>query len=115
MIPQRTISPLSNRLAQEGGRRIQGHQGAYYQAQGWFDLAYTLKLCQWITLGLAKTAPLEYFKVTDMIDVIQLSGFRKATKKLFTEAELTALIEFVGTYPGKGNVIPGTGGLRKLR
>jgi len=50
-----------------------------------------------------------------MIDVIQLSGFRKATKKLFSAAELTVLVEFLGNHPDKGDVIPGTGGLRKLR
>ena len=50
-----------------------------------------------------------------MIEVISLSGFRKASKRLFTEAELAALIEFVGNQPDKGDVIPGTGGLRKLR
>ena len=61
MIPQRIVSPLSNRLAQEGGRPIQGYQGADYQAQRWFDLAHTVKLCHWITLWLAKTAPMEYF------------------------------------------------------
>ena len=50
-----------------------------------------------------------------MIEVISLSGFRKASKRLFTEAELAALIECVGNQPDKGDVIPGTGGLRKLR
>lgn len=53
--------------------------------------------------------------MADAIDVIPLSGFRKAVKKLFSEAELAALIEFLGTYPEKGDVIAGTGGLRKLR
>ena len=53
--------------------------------------------------------------MTTMIDVISLSGFRKAVKKLFSEAELAALIEFLGNHPDKGDVIPGTGGLRKLR
>jgi len=50
-----------------------------------------------------------------MIDVIPLIGCRKATKKLFSAAELTALIEFLGNHPDSGDVIPGTGGLRKLR
>ncbi len=50
-----------------------------------------------------------------MIDVIPLASFRKAVKKLFSDAELAALIEFVGAHPEQGDVIPGTGGLRKLR
>ncbi len=50
-----------------------------------------------------------------MIEVIPLIGFRRATKKLFSEAELAALIEFLGNHPASGDVIPGTGGLRKLR
>ncbi len=53
--------------------------------------------------------------MTKMIDVTLLSGFRKAAKKLFSEAELAALSHFLGNHPGSGDVIPGTGGLRKLR
>lgn len=50
-----------------------------------------------------------------MIEVISLSGFRKAAKKLFSEAEVARLIEFLGNHPDIGDVIPGTGGLRKMR
>lgn len=53
--------------------------------------------------------------MTKMIDVTLLSPFRKAAKKLFSEAELAALSDFLGNHPSKGDVIPGTGGLRKLR
>jgi mRNA-degrading endonuclease RelE of RelBE toxin-antitoxin system len=53
--------------------------------------------------------------MTNMIEVIPLCGFRKAVKKQFSETELAALIEFLGNHPEKGDVIPGTGGLRKLR
>lgn len=53
--------------------------------------------------------------MTNTIDVIPLRSFRKAAKKLFSETELTALIEFLGNNPEKGGVIAGTGGLRKLR
>ncbi len=53
--------------------------------------------------------------MTNTIDVIPLRSFRKAAKKLFSESELTALIEFLGNNPEKGGVIAGTGGLRKLR
>lgn len=53
--------------------------------------------------------------MTNGIDVVLLSGFRKAAKKLFSGAELAALSEFLGNHPDKGDVISGTGGLRKLR
>ena len=53
--------------------------------------------------------------MTKMIDVIALRGFRRTAKKLFSEADVAALIEFLGNHPDKGDVIPGTGGLRKLR
>ena len=53
--------------------------------------------------------------MTKMIDVTLLSSFRKAAKKLFSAAELAALSDFLGNHPDKGDVIPGTGGLRKLR
>ena len=58
---------------------------------------------------------MEYLQGTSMIDVIALQGFRKAAKRLFSEAEIAALSEFLGNHPDKGDVIPGTGGLRKLR
>jgi mRNA-degrading endonuclease RelE of RelBE toxin-antitoxin system len=50
-----------------------------------------------------------------VIDVILLKGFRKAAKKLFSEGEVKELAEFLGAHPDKGDVIAGTGGLRKLR
>lgn len=53
--------------------------------------------------------------MTSEIDVILLGGFRKAAKKLFSEDGLAALIEFLGAHPEKGDLIPGAGGLRKLR
>ncbi len=53
--------------------------------------------------------------MTIMIDIILLSSFRKAIKRLFSQAELAALCEFIGQNPEAGNVIAGTGGLRKLR
>ncbi len=51
----------------------------------------------------------------DRIGVILLTSFRKSIKKLFPEAEIEALIDFLANQPEKGDVIPGTGGLRKLR
>ena len=51
----------------------------------------------------------------DEVNVIALKSFRKAVKKLFSEAELESLIHFLSQFPEKGDVIPGTNGLRKLR
>jgi hypothetical protein len=49
------------------------------------------------------------------IDVVPLSCFRKATKKLFSEDDIAELIDFLGNNPEKGDIIQGTGGIRKLR
>lgn len=53
--------------------------------------------------------------MANTIDVIPLRSFRKAAKKLFSEADLATLTGFLGNNPEKGDVIAGTGGLRKLR
>ena len=39
----------------------------------------------------------------------------ETAKKLFSEGEIKALKEFLCNHPGAGDIIPGTGGLRKLR
>lgn len=49
------------------------------------------------------------------VDVVPLSCFRKATKKLFSEDDVAELIDFLANQPEKGDVIPNTGGIRKLR
>lgn len=49
------------------------------------------------------------------ISVLRLEIFSKRARKLFTEAEIEALAAYLAQYPAKGDVIPGTGGLRKLR
>lgn len=49
------------------------------------------------------------------IRVLRLEIFSRRAKKLFTEAEIEALAAYLAQYPEKGDVVPGTGGLRKLR
>ena len=49
------------------------------------------------------------------VNVLRLSIFSKRAKKLLTEAEIESLAAYLSQYPEKGVVIPGTGGLRKLR
>jgi hypothetical protein len=41
--------------------------------------------------------------------------FRRQAEKIWSEAELAALVDHLGTNPEDGDVIPGTGGIRKLR
>jgi hypothetical protein len=41
--------------------------------------------------------------------------FRRQAEKIWSEAELAALVDHLGTNPQDGDVIPGTGGIRKLR
>ncbi len=49
------------------------------------------------------------------VGVLRLAIFSKRAKKLFTEPEIEALAAFLSQFPEKGDVIPGTRGLRKLR
>lgn len=53
--------------------------------------------------------------MTDQINVLVLKGFRRAVKKLFSEDDIETLVAFLQSRPDAGDVIPGTGGLRKLR
>jgi hypothetical protein len=50
-----------------------------------------------------------------MITVIETQQFIKKAGQLMTEAERAALIDLVANYPEAGDVIPRTGGVRKLR
>ena len=47
--------------------------------------------------------------------VLRLAIFSKRAKKLFTESEIEALAAYLSQFPEKGDLIPGTKGLRKLR
>lgn len=47
--------------------------------------------------------------------VVETPEFLSATRKLMTEAERTALIDYLAYHPNAGDLIPGTGGVRKLR
>ncbi len=46
---------------------------------------------------------------------IEDHGFQKRRKGLLDDDELFLLIEWLAVNPGGGRVIPGAGGLRKLR
>lgn len=52
---------------------------------------------------------------TRPISVVETHMFLRAAEKIWREDELSALIDHVATHPEAGDVIPGTGGVRKLR
>jgi hypothetical protein len=47
--------------------------------------------------------------------VVETPEFLSATRKLMTDAERAALIDYLAYHPNAGDLIPGTGGVRKLR
>lgn len=49
------------------------------------------------------------------IAITELPPFSKKAAKILDKEELNALHLYLIQHPGKGEVIPGTGGIRKLR
>lgn len=47
--------------------------------------------------------------------VVELPEFESSASKLFSAAERSALIAFLAEHPDHGDVIPETGGVRKIR
>lgn len=52
---------------------------------------------------------------TRPITVAETHMFERAASKIWSEAELAALVDHLALNPEDGDVIPGTGGVRKLR
>ncbi len=50
-----------------------------------------------------------------MLTVIETEIFQRSAADVFTAADLEAFIEFIAVNPEAGDVIPATGGLRKVR
>lgn len=50
-----------------------------------------------------------------VITITELSSFSKKAAKILDQETLGALRSYLLQYPEKGDVIPGTGGVRKLR
>jgi len=48
------------------------------------------------------------------VSVIELAGYRRRAGELLTGAEQDAVVDLVAYEPTCGDVIPGTGGLRKV-
>ena len=49
------------------------------------------------------------------ITVVELDEFLAATRKLMNDEERAELVDYLAYHPTAGVVIPGTGGVRKLR
>jgi len=49
------------------------------------------------------------------ISVLETPLFERQAAKIWSAAELTALVDFLARNPEAGDVIPGAGGVRKLR
>jgi len=49
------------------------------------------------------------------VSVTELAGYNRRADELLTEAEQDAVIDLVAYNPRSGDLIAGTGGLRKLR
>lgn len=52
---------------------------------------------------------------TRPITVAETQGFMRAAEKIWKAEELAALVDHLALNPEDGDIIPGTGGVRKLR
>lgn len=52
---------------------------------------------------------------TSPITVVETPEFLSATRKLLTEEERALLVDYLAHNPAVGELVPGTGGVRKLR
>jgi hypothetical protein len=50
-----------------------------------------------------------------LITVAETHLFRRQAEKIWSEVELSALVDHLAHSPEGGDVVPGTGGIRKLR
>lgn len=49
------------------------------------------------------------------VSVVETPEFQAATNKMLSEAERMLLVDYLAFNPSAGDLIPGTGGVRKLR
>ena len=49
------------------------------------------------------------------VTVVETPEFLSATRKLMDESERMLPVDYLGYHPAAGDLIPGTGGVRKLR
>jgi len=53
--------------------------------------------------------------VAPPVSVIETASYLRRSAKLLSEAERTAIVDYLATHPTAGDLIPGGGGIRKLR
>lgn len=53
--------------------------------------------------------------MTPPMAVVEMPEFLDRAKAILTEAERTALVAHLGANPEAGQLVPGTGGVRKIR
>jgi len=54
-------------------------------------------------------------RIIGLITVVETPEFLAASRKLLDEDEVTLLVGYLAAHPDAGDLIPGTGGLRKVR
>ncbi|MDN3030102.1 MAG: type II toxin-antitoxin system RelE/ParE family toxin [Candidatus Tisiphia sp.] len=52
---------------------------------------------------------------TKLISIVELPEFQKFVKDYLSEKECMEIINYIAANPNQGNIIRGTGGIRKLR
>jgi hypothetical protein len=70
-----------------------------------------LVLSAWL---LDKTNPLDYNQPMQTT-IVELPEFMRKANNLLSESERTNLISYLSLHPRSGDLIQGTGGIRKLR
>lgn len=56
------------------------------------------------------------FKATDyLITIAEMRSFQRDADRIFTDHERDELADFIAVNPAYGDIIPGTGGVRKVR
>ena len=50
-----------------------------------------------------------------MQTIVELSEFQKRATNLFTDEEKLSIINYLGRHPMAGDILQGTGAIRKLR
>ena len=70
--------------------------------RGLYCLYSCRNVIQWITLSPIQT-------------IVELSEFQKRATNLFTDEEKLSIINYLARHPMAGDILQGTGGIRKLR